>query len=245
MEFQGKVALVTGGTRGIGAAIVWLFAERGADVAFTYARSDEAAQDLVGELGASGVKVLAIKADSRDLAAVRAAVAQTARELGRVDILVNSAGVFPAGPVEDATLDEISDTLAIHAGAVFAASQAALPHMGSGGRIISIGSCFAQRVPYGGVTLYAMSKSALIGFTKGLAREVGERGITVNIVDPGSTDTDMNPANGPMVAAELELMAIKRYAQPREIAAAVGYLASAGSQFITGASLAIDGGFTA
>ncbi len=146
MEFQGKVALVTGGTRGIGAAIVWLFAERGADVAFTYARSDEAAQDLVGELGASGVKVLAIKADSRDLAAVRAAVAQTARELGRVDILVNSAGVFPAGPVEDATLDEISDTLAIHAGAVFAASQAALPHMGSGGRIISIGSCFAQRV---------------------------------------------------------------------------------------------------
>ena len=152
---------------------------------------------------------------------------------------------IPAGPVEDATLDEISDTLAIHAGAVFAASQAALPHMGSGGRIISIGSCFAQRVPYGGVTLYAMSKSALIGFTKGLAREVGERGITVNIVDPGSTDTDMNPANGPSVAAELELMAIKRYAQPREIAAAVGYLASAGSQFITGASLTIDGGFTA
>lgn len=245
MEFQGKVALVTGGTRGIGAAIVRLFAERGADVAFTYARSDEAAQDLVGELGASGVKVLAIKADSRDLAAVRAAVAQTARELGRVDILVNSAGVFPAGPVEDATLEEINDTLAIHARAVFVASQAALAHMGAGGRIISIGSCFAQRVPYGGVTLYAMSKSALIGFTKGLAREVGARGITVNIVDPGSTDTDMNPADGPTVSAELELMAVKRYAEPEEIAAAVGYLAGAESRFITGASLAIDGGFTA
>lgn len=117
--------------------------------------------------------------------------------------------------------------------------------MGSGGRIISIGSCFAQRVPYGGVTLYAMSKSALIGFTKGLAREVGERGITVNVVDPGSTDTDMNPANGPAVQAELELMAVKRYAHPQEIAAAVAYLAQAQSQFITGASLAVDGGFTA
>jgi len=245
MEFQGKVALVTGGTRGIGAAIVRRFAERGADVAFTYARSDQAAKDYAQELGATGAKVLAIKADSRDPAAVRAAVEQTAGELGRLDILVNSAGVFPYGPVEDATLEEIDDTLAIHARAVFVASQAALAYMVSGGRIISIGSCFAQRVPYGGVTLYAMSKSALIGFTKGLAREVGGRGITVNIVDPGSTDTDMNPADGPTVAAELELMAVKRYAQPEEIAAAVGYLAGAESQFITGASLAIDGGFTA
>lgn len=245
MEFQGKVALVTGGTRGIGAAIVRRFAERGADVAFTYARSDQAAKDYAQELGATGAKVLAIKADSRDPAAVRAAVEQTAGELGRLDILVNSAGVFPYGPVEDATLEEIDDTLAIHARAVFVASQAALAYMGTGGRIISIGSCFAQRVPYGGVTLYAMSKSALIGFTKGLAREVGGRGITVNIVDPGSTDTDMNPADGPTVAAELELMAVKRYAQPEEIAAAVGYLAGAESQFITGASLAIDGGFTA
>ena len=245
MEFQGKVALVTGGTRGIGAAIVRRFAERGADVAFTYARSDQAAKDYAQELGATGAKVLAIKADSRDPAAVWAAVEQTAGELGRLDILVNSAGVFPYGPVEDATLEEIDDTLAIHAKAVFVASQAALAHMRTGGRIISIGSCFAQRVPYGGVTLYAMSKSALIGFTKGLAREVGGRGITVNIVDPGSTDTDMNPADGPAAAAELELMAVKRYAAPAEIAAAVAYLAGAESQFITGASLAIDGGFTA
>ncbi|WP_088159171.1 3-oxoacyl-ACP reductase family protein [Achromobacter xylosoxidans] len=245
MEFQGKVALVTGGTRGIGAAIVRRFAERGADVAFTYARSDQAAKDYAQELGVTGAKVLAIKADSRDPAAVRAAVEQTAGELGRLDILVNSAGVFPYGPVEDATLEEIDDTLAIHARAVFVASQAALAYMGTGGRIISIGSCFAQRVPYAGVTLYAMSKSALIGFTKGLAREVGGRGITINIVDPGSTDTDMNPADGPTVAAELELMAVKRYAQPEEIAAAVGYLAGAESQFITGASLTIDGGFTA
>ncbi|MGK0558530.1 SDR family oxidoreductase [Bordetella bronchiseptica] len=245
MEFQGKAALVTGGTRGIGAAIVRRLAQKGAAVAFTYASSDRTAAELARELGASGARILAIKADSRDPLAVRAAVAQTARELGGLDILVNSAGVFPAGPIEDATLDQVNDTLAIHAAAVFVASQAALAHMGEGGRIISIGSCFAQRVPYGGVTLYAMSKSALIGFTKGLAREVGPRGITVNIVDPGSTDTDMNPADGPTVSAELELMAVKRYAQPDEIAAAVGYLAGAESQFITGASLAIDGGFTA
>lgn len=245
MEFQGKIALVTGGTRGIGAAIVRRLAQRGADVAFTYARSEQAARDLVQELDGTGGRVLGVKADSRDMAAVRAAVDQTAREFGRLDILVNSAGVFPSGPIEDATLQEINDTLAIHAAAVYVASQAALAHMGSGGRIISIGSCFAQRVPYGGVTLYAMSKSALIGFTKGLAREVGARGITVNIVDPGSTDTDMNPADGPTVAAELELMAIKRYAKPEEIAAAVAYLAAAESQFITGSALAIDGGFTA
>lgn len=167
MEFNGKAALVTGGTRGIGAAIVRSLAQRGAAVAFTYASSDSAANELARELGASGARVLGIKADSRDPAAVRAAVDHTARELGRLDILVNSAGVFPSGPIEDATLQEIDDTLAIHARAVFVASQAALAHMGAGGRIISIGSCFAQRVPYGGVTLYAMSKSALIGFTKG------------------------------------------------------------------------------
>ncbi|MGH6760838.1 MAG: 3-oxoacyl-ACP reductase family protein [Phyllobacterium sp.] len=245
MQFKGKVALVTGGTRGIGAAIVRRLAGKGADIAFTYAASDQAAENLAQELKAQGARVLSIKADSRDPAAIRGAVEQAAKELGRLDILVNSAGVFYAGPIEDVTLEEIDDTLAIHTRAVFVASQAALAYMGSGGRIISIGSCFAQRVPYGGVTLYAMSKSALIGFTKGLAREVGERGITVNIVDPGSTDTDMNPADGPTVDAELELMAIKRYAKPEEIAAAVGYLASAESSFITGASLAIDGGFTA
>lgn len=245
MQFHGKVALVTGGSRGIGAAIVQRLAQEGADVAFTYSASDQAAKVLTNKLNGQTGRVLSLKADSRDPHAVRGAVNQTVQELGRLDILVNSAGVFYAGAIEGATLQEIDDTLAIHVRAVFVASQAALSHMGSGGRIISIGSCFAQRVPYGGVTLYAMSKSALIGFTKGLAREVGERGITVNVVDPGSTDTDMNPANGPAVQAELELMAVKRYAHPQEIAAAVAYLAQAQSQFITGASLAVDGGFTA
>lgn len=245
MEFEGKIAFVTGGTRGIGAAIVRRLAREGADVAFSFANSDRAAKDLADELDEAGTRVLAIKADSRDPAAIKAAVEQVARKWGRLDILVNSAGVFYAGPIEQVSLEEVDETLAIHTRAVFVASQAALVHMGPGGRIISIGSCFAQRVPYAGVTLYAMSKSALIGFTKGLAREVGERGITVNIVDPGSTDTDMNPADGPTVEAELELMAVKRYAGPEEIAGAVRYLASAESRFVTGASLAIDGGFTA
>lgn len=245
MKFQGKAALVTGGARGIGAAIVRHLASEGADVAFTYATSDRSAEALIDALTVHGGRLLGLKADSRDPTAIRHAVDQTAETFGRLDILVNNAGVFPAGPIEDVSLQEIDDTLAIHARAVFITSQAALSHMRAGGRIISIGSCFAQRVPYGGVTLYAMSKSALIGFTKGLAREVGERGVTVNIVDPGSTETDMNPIDGPTVAAELELMAVKRYAQPAEIAAAVGFLAGEESRFITGSSLAIDGGFAA
>nr|WP_305036064.1 3-oxoacyl-ACP reductase family protein [Myxococcus sp. AB056] len=245
MAFSGKAALVTGGTRGIGAAIVRHLAKGGADVAFTYANSGDKAATLVGELKALGRRAVAIQADSGDPDAVRGAVDRAASELGRLDILVNNAGIFPSGPFEKVTLEELDRTLAIHVRGVFVASQAALAHMQQGGRIISIGSCFAQRVPYGGVTLYSMSKSALIGLTKGLAREVGERGITVNVIDPGSTDTDMNPATGPAVAAELALMSLKHYAQPEDIAATVGHLAGASGRFITGTSIAVDGGFSA
>ncbi|CAM4543525.1 3-oxoacyl-ACP reductase family protein [Myxococcus xanthus] len=245
MAFSGKAALVTGGTRGIGAAIVRHLAKGGADVAFTYANSGDKAATLVGELKALGRRAVAIQADNGDPDAVRGAVDRAASELGRLDILVNNAGIFPSGPFEKVTLEELDRTLAIHVRGVFVASQAALAHMPQGGRIISIGSCFAQRVPYGGVTLYSMSKSALIGLTKGLAREVGERGITVNVIDPGSTDTDMNPATGPAVAAELALMSLKHYAQPEDIAATVGHLASASGRFITGTSIAVDGGFSA
>lgn len=240
-----KAALVTGGARGIGAAIVRHLASRGADIAFTFANSADKAAALVDEVEAMGRKAVAIRADSGDPRAVRGAVERTVVELGRLDILVNNAGIFPSGPFEEITLEEIDRTLAVHVRGVFVATQAALAHMGEGARIISIGSCFAQRVPYAGVTLYAASKSALIGLTKGLAREVGGRGITVNVIDPGSTDTDMNPADGPGAASELDLMAIRHYARPDDIAATVGHLAGPGGRFITGASIAVDGGLSA
>ncbi|HYZ26561.1 MAG TPA: 3-oxoacyl-ACP reductase family protein [Geminicoccaceae bacterium] len=244
-DLDGKVALVTGGSRGIGAAIARTLAERGADVAITYAKAADKANAIVAAIEAAGRRALAIQADSADAEAVAGAVEQTAGAFARLDILVNNAGIFPSGPPEEVTLEEIDRTLAIHVRAVFLASREALKHMGPGGRIISIGSCFAQRVPYGGVTLYAMSKSALIGFTKGLARDVGARGITVNVVDPGSTDTDMNPAAGETADAERALMAVGHYGKPEDIAAMVAHLAGESGRFVTGASIAIDGGYAA
>ena len=244
-ELTGKAALVTGGSRGIGAAIATALAERGADVAITFRSATDRARAVLSAIAAAGRRGLAIEADSADPEAVVAAVRQTAEGFGRLDILVNNAGIFPFGPPEKVSLAEIDRTLAIHVRAVFVASQAALGHMGDGGRIISIGSCFAQRVPYGGVTLYAMSKSALIGFTKGLARDVGGRGITVNTVDPGSTDTEMNPADGATSDVERGLMAVGRYGKPAEIAAMVAHLAGEGGRFVTGASIAVDGGYAA
>ena len=244
-ELTGKAALITGGSRGIGAAIATALAERGADVAITFRSATDRARAVLSAIAAAGRRGLAIEADSADPEAVVAAVRQTAEGFGRLDILVNNAGIFPFGPPEKVSLPEIDRTLAIHVRAVFVASQAALGHMGDGGRIISIGSCFAQRVPYGGVTLYAMSKSALIGFTKGLARDVGGRGITVNTVDPGSTDTEINPADGATSDVERGLMAVGRYGKPAEIAAMVAHLAGEGGRFVTGASIAVDGGYAA
>ncbi|HEY6649597.1 MAG TPA: SDR family NAD(P)-dependent oxidoreductase, partial [Mycobacterium sp.] len=193
-ELAGKVALVTGGSRGIGAAIAARLAELGSDVAITYAQSKERADEVVDTIKAHGRRGLAIKADSADANEVQAAVGQAVDEFGRLDVLVNNAGIFPFGPIDDTTLEGVDRALGIHARAVYLASQAAVRHMTAGGRIISIGSNLAERVPFSGVTLYSMSKSALLGFTRGLARELGERGITVNLVQPGSTDTDMNPA---------------------------------------------------
>lgn len=244
-NLSGSVALVTGGSRGIGAATVRRLASLGADVAFTFSSSKKQADAVVKSIEALGRRGLAIDADSANSEALREAVAHVASAFGRLDILVNNAGIFPSGPFEHVTEEEIDQTLGIHVRAAMVASQAALVHMQAGGRIISVGSCFAQRVPYAGVTLYAASKSALIGFTKGLAREVGSRGITVNIVDPGSTNTDMNPSDAPGVADEIAHMAVDHYAEPDDIAAAIGYLASPDARFVTGTSIAVDGGFTA
>jgi 3-oxoacyl-[acyl-carrier protein] reductase len=244
-ELDGKVALVTGGSRGIGAAVATRLAELGADVAITYARSAERADEVVRTISAAGRRGLAIQADSADAGEIVAAVDRVAGEFGRLDILVSNAGIFPFGPIEDVTLDEVDRALAVHARAVFLAGQAAARHMSAGGRIISIGSNLAERVPFAGVTLYAMTKSALIGFTRGLARDLGDRGITVNLVQPGSTDTDMNPADGAAADHQRSLSALGRYAEPAEVADTVGFLAGAGARNITGAVLTVDGGTNA
>jgi len=244
-SLSGRTALVTGGSRGIGAAIVRHLAAAGARVAFTYRESADRADTVVTEIEDLGGEALAIGADSADAGAVTAAVDQAAAEFGRLDVLVNNAGVFPFGPIEEVTLEEVDRTLAIHTRAVFVASQAAAKHMVPGSRIISIGSCFSDRVPYPGATLYAMSKSALVGFTRGLARDLGERGINVVLVNPGSVDTDMNPADGPSADTERDLMALGRYANPEEIASFVTHLAGEGGSFITGATIPVDGGFAA
>jgi len=241
-RLAGKRALVTGASRGIGAAIAKRLAAEGADIAITYERSAEKAAEVVKAIEALGRKGVAIAADSADPAAVKRSVDEAAKALGGLDILVNNAGIFRGGPVADWSLADIDAILDVNIRAVVLASQAAAAHLGEGGRIISIGSCLADRVVEPNVSLYAMSKAALIGFTKGLARDLGPRGITVNIVHPGSTDTDMNPAAGPQADAQRARMAIPVYGKPEDIAGAVAYLASEEGRFITGAGLAIDGG---
>ncbi|GAA2078324.1 3-oxoacyl-ACP reductase family protein [Actinomadura alba] len=242
---EGRVALVTGGSRGIGAAIALRLARDGADVALTYVRAKARAEDVVAEIRAGGRRGLAIEADAADPEAVIGAVERTAAELGRLDILVNNAGIYEHGPFEAMTVDQVDRTLAVHVRGAFVAAQAASRRMEPGGRIINIGSSLAERVPYPGVSLYAMSKSALTGLTKGLARDLGPRGITVNVVQPGSTDTEMNPADSPDAEAEIAFSAVGRYGRADEIAGTVAHLAGAGAGFITGASIAVDGGFAA
>jgi 3-oxoacyl-[acyl-carrier protein] reductase len=197
------------------------------------------------EIERAGRRGLAIAADNTDSSAVRAAVERTAAEFGRLDILVNNAGLFVAKPLEALTLDDFERTVAINVRAVFVASQAAAARMGEGGRIISIGSNLAERVPAPGMSLYSLSKAALIGLTKGLARDLGPRGITVNLVHPGSTNTDMNPANGEDADAQRSLMAIPRFGDSRDVAGLVAWLASEESRFATGAAFTIDGGANA
>ncbi|MFF0258211.1 SDR family NAD(P)-dependent oxidoreductase [Streptomyces microflavus] len=244
-QLAGRVALVTGGSRGIGAAIALRLAEEGADVALTYVSAADRAKEVVAGVEELGRRGLAIQADSADPEAVVRSVEEAAGSFGRLDILVNNAGIFPSGPVEDMTLTEIDRTLAINVRAVFLATQAAVLHMGHGGRVISIGSCWATRVPVPNVTLYAMSKSALTGFTKGLAHDLAPRGITANIVDPGPTVTDMNPEGTEVAEAERLRTAAKVMGTGADIAGAVAFLAGPDARWVTGTSLAVDGGYTA
>lgn len=246
LTLQNRRALVTGGSRGIGAAIVKRLAREGARVALTYVSKPDQANETVKAAQALGVRAIAIQADSADPEAVVAAVERTVAEFGGIDILVNNAGVLSIAPIDNFSLKDFDRTLAVNVRAVFVATQAAVRHMKEGGRIINIGSCNAERMPFAGGGVYAMSKAALVGLVKGLARDLGPRGITINNVQPGPVDTEMNPANSDF--AEIlrkQIMALPRYGTADEIAAMVAYLAGPEAGFVTGASLTIDGGFNA
>ncbi len=243
---KNKRALITGGSRGIGAAIVKRLAREGAQVALTYSGSPDRANEAVKSAEKLGAKAIAIKADSADANAVVAAVEQTVKELGGIDILVNNAGVLALGTIDDFKLADFDKTIDVNVRAVFVATQAAARHMKEGGRIINIGSCNADRMPFPGGSVYAMSKAALVGLVKGLARDLGARGITINNVQPGPVDTEMNPDNSEFaVMLKKQVNALPRYGNVEEIAAMVAYLAGPEAGYVTGASLTIDGGFTA
>jgi 3-oxoacyl-[acyl-carrier protein] reductase len=241
-KLVGKVALVTGGSRGIGAAIAGRLALEGADVAFTYARSGDRAEAMVRAVEERGRRALAIHADSADPGAVETAVSLTVERLGRLDVLVNNAGVYEVGAIDRLTREDFEKTVAINLRAPFLASSVAARHMGDGARIISIGSTFATRAPEEGLSLYSLSKAALIGMTKGMARDLGARGITVNVVHPGPTDTDMNPASGPGAAAQLRSIPLRRFSDPDDVAGLVAWLAGPEGRNVTGAEFTIDGG---
>jgi len=245
MTLAGKRALVTGASRGIGAAIAKALAAEGADVAITYEKSAESAAKIVDAIKASGRKAVAIQADSADVAAVQASVDKTVKELGGLDILVNNAGILRLGGLNDISLADIDAQLNVNVRSPIVASKAALPHLGKGGRIITIGSYFADRVPSPVLGVYAATKSALAAFTKALARELGPRNVTVNLVQPGSIDTDMNPAHGPTAETLKQFMALGRYGATDDIASAVAFLASAKAKYITGTTLTVDGGANA
>ncbi|MEV5748163.1 SDR family oxidoreductase [Actinoallomurus sp. NPDC052308] len=243
-ELTGKVALVTGGSRGIGAAIAKRLADAGAAVALTYVQAADQAHEVAERIKADGGRAAVIQADLTRPQAATDAVERTVRELGRIDILVNNAGFLTYGPLAEVSAAELDRVLAVDVRSVFLAAQAAARHMGEGGRIISVGSCFNGRVPGSNFVLQAMAKSALTGLTKGLARELGPLGITATIVDPGPIDTDMNPADGETADFQRSLTALGSYGEAEDIAAAVAYLAGPGGRYITGTALAVDGGYT-
>ncbi|WP_437688167.1 3-oxoacyl-ACP reductase family protein [Sorangium sp. So ce176] len=242
---KGKVALVTGGSRGIGAAIARRLAHEGAAVAITYAASPAKAAEVVHAIEAAGGRAVAVRADSADAEAVKGAVASTVKTFGRIDVLVNNAGVAAMAPLDQFSLEEFDRLMAVNVRGLFVAAQEAARHMGQGGRIINIGSVSGDSALIPGMAVYGATKAAVAGLTRGWARDLGPRGITVNNVQPGPVDTDMNPADGPLAAQLKDQIPVQRYGQGDEIAGMVAYLAGPDGAFVTGADLTIDGGLTA
>jgi 3-oxoacyl-[acyl-carrier protein] reductase len=241
----GKTALVTGGSRSIGASIAKRLAADGATVALTYSTSPEKASKVVAEIEVEGGKALAIQADAGNPAAVRAAVASTVEKFGGIDILVNNAGMAINAPIEDYRFEDFERMLAVNVTGVFVATQEAVRHMKQGGRVIHIGSSMTRYAAFPTASVYTLTKGAITGFNRSLVRDLGPKGITVNTVHPGPTDTDMNPADGPVAAIVGPGMAIGRYGQPAEIASVVAFLSSPDAAFVTGADIIADGGLTA
>jgi 3-oxoacyl-[acyl-carrier protein] reductase len=244
-KLEGKIALITGGSRGIGAAIAKRLAADGANVAITYTKGADAAASVVKEIETAGGKAIAIQADATDAGAVSAAVEKTVTTFGRLDVLVNNAGTAIPKTFEETTLEELDRVLDVNVRGVFIATQAALKHMKSGGRIIMIGSSVGERVLVPGLVPYAATKGAVKIFTQALSRELGSRGITVNNVQPGPIDTDLNPATTEWAVPQKAATALDRYGHVDEVAALVAFVAGPESSYITGANLTVDGGMNA
>jgi len=244
-SLDGKAALVTGASRGIGAAIAQRLAGEGADIAITYARDSKAADAVVKAIEDIGRRAFSVQADATDASAITAAVEKTVKTFGRIDVLVNNAGTAIPKPFAETTLEEMNRVIDVNVRGTLVATQAALTHMPDGGRIISIGSCVGERSMTPGLTAYSATKGAVKMFTQGLSREVGHRGITVNNIQPGPIDTDLNPASGDWAVPQKALTALNRYGAVDDVAALVAFVAGPEASYITGASLTVDGGTNA
>jgi 3-oxoacyl-[acyl-carrier protein] reductase len=244
-KLANKVALVTGGSRGIGAAIAKRLAKDGASVAITYAKDASAASAVVKAIEGGGGKAIAIQADAANAKAINAAIEKTVTTLGPLDVLVNNAGTAIPKLFEETTLEEMDHMIDLNFRGILVATQAALKRMNDGGRIIMIGSCVGERNLTPGLVAYAATKGAVKMFTQGLSREVGSRGITVNNIQPGPIDTDLNPASGDWAAPQKANTALNRYGSVDEVAALVAFVAGPESSYITGANLTVDGGTNA
>jgi 3-oxoacyl-[acyl-carrier protein] reductase len=244
-KLEGKIAIITGGSRGIGAAIAKRLAADGANVAITYTKGADAAASVVKEIERAGRKAIAIQADAADAEAVKAAVDKTVATLGRLDVLVNNAGTAIPKTFEETTLEEMDRVININLRGTFVATHAALKHMKDGGRIIMIGSSVGERMMTPGLVPYSATKGAVKMFSQGLSREVGNRGITVNNIQPGPIDTELNPAAGDWAAPQKAATALNRYGNVDEVAALVAFVAGPEASYITGANLTVDGGTNA